>query len=208
MSDYVSLHPDADELSTTQIKLLSPTEVLPSSSAVTIQMNPLPAPSPAINIPLYDPATIASTLLNVFGSPAPPLLDGSHLNLSKLRDADRSIWKRKGIQHLLNRIRKLRAAFVTDLTKTSDPEPLLLLCEDFSRGIDNWLKTLERAVLKQLDVTRRVRKATALELTHRREGLLYKRALLELGATASLGGLLRLRRALKELWYILHIADW
>lgn len=158
--------------------------------------------------PLFPKDTLHSTLLSVLGGKTPPVMDVTHLNLSSLKDADRSMWSERGVRYLLGRVRAVRGAFVAGMEAAYDEEQLTRLCSRFTTDLDNWLDTLGATVMKMPGYTRRVRKATAMELSHRRKGLLYRLALQELARKPTVGGLIRVRRALKELWYVVNIGSW
>ena len=141
-------------------------------------------------------------------SPDPPSLDTSHLNLVPFRKADHSLWERQGMAHLLRRILRYRGEFFRGMLTASTPGEVQAKCSQFSHQISCWLESLDAAVMKLDGVARPVRKATRLLLKHRTSGLTYRDALKELGDEPNVTHLMRVRRSMKELWYIFNIAKY
>ena len=92
-----------------------------------------PSPPPAENEALFPREILGSTFLNIFSTP-----DAPGLNLSNLRDADRSIWCARDARHALNRIKKHRASFMVQMLKATEAN-ISQICEDFATSICKWL---------------------------------------------------------------------
>ena len=180
----------------------SPGDSIPSP-AESPETTP-PSPPPAENEAIFSREILDSTLLNIFSTPYAP--DASGLNLSNLRDADRTIWRARDARHVLNRVKKHRASFMVEMLKATEAN-IGQICEDFATEICKWLVEVEEYPMKLKDYSRKVRKATAMEISHRSDYFLYPEALRVLAETPNVGSLLRVKSALEQLWFVINIAQ-
>jgi hypothetical protein len=149
---------------------------------------------------------LTTALYGVLQSPHPHSMDTEHLNLHVLRMSDQRLWSRPGLAHLLRRILRHREELYEGLRTSETVGEVKASCSFFKHRVLCWLESLEVAVMKVDGVTRRVRKATQLHLKRRAAGLTYQQTLDDLGRSPTVTNLMKVRRSLKELWYILNIA--
>ena len=111
------------------------------------------------------------------------------------------------MQKVMWSVRDLRDTFVRSLSAATACSVVAAACATFKQSIDSWLKALNASIIQTGTENRKVRKATRLELKHRVDTLTYPAALKALGDNPSTGGLVRVRSALLELWFVFNLAD-
>ena len=80
------------------------------------------------------------------------------------------------------------------------------ICADFATNTCKWLLKVEGYPMKLNDYSRRVKKATAMEISHRSDNFIYPEALGSLAETPNVGTLLKVKSALEQMWFVINIA--
>ena len=130
----------------------------------------------------------------------------SHVNCSRLNNADRTIWTRSEGREVRGGLHRHRAIFVAKLCAAENGADVKAACEDFAVCLQQWFDDMVLYARRQ-PADKKTKKATALEVLHRVRCFWSIQEVIDLGNHPSMSRLYNLRGKLKELWTLVHIQD-
>ena len=131
----------------------------------------------------------------------------SHVNVSGLDNADRSVWKTQRGRELTGEVpRFFRKIFIEELSSAANYRDVRAACQRFANALRSWFLELEKYG-RSTAVGKVAKNATALEIRHRVRSFRCLNSLEELGGKATKRNLYDLRNSMKEIWTLTSLSN-